>query len=139
MEQEEKNRKIVHKNWFNEGRHLYEDQLGWPQDAKEEAGSLVSREIFRYFVEILGLNLCFYYTEDECFYGIHAEDYPIKCKLLPCNEESEYPFWRCSHDTHEDCTVIASFDDEKDIWDNFIINGKKLEEVIEKSYIIGWY
>lgn len=130
------NRKIVLPNFYGEGRHVYEDQLGWQKDAKEDSGSLVSREIFRFEIEEVGFNLAFYYLDNDTFYGIHTERYPIECKILPRDRTEKYIGWQCECDTHDDGEVVASFDDEHDIWDNLKIDGHSLEEVLARSYII---
>lgn len=135
---EKVNRKIVLHNFYGEGRDIYEDELGWRADSKREAGSVVSRDIFRFEIEEVGLNLAFYYLDDDTFYGIHRESYPIVCKVLPRDRSrSKYVGYQCDGDTHADGKVIASFDDEHDIWDNLKINGHSLEEVLRRSYIIG--
>lgn len=136
MERINRKRKIALPDFRGKGRHLYEDELGWPLYVKKEAGSMVSREIFRDQVEDVGLNLGFYYVDDDTFYGIHRERYPIECKILPRNKSEKFIGWQCDGDTHPDGTVIASFDDEKDIWDNLKINGKSLEDVLNRSYIM---
>lgn len=137
---EKNNRKVVLYNFYGEGRDVYEDELGWWADCKREAGSLVSRDIFRFEVEEVGLNLAFYYIDDDTFYGIHREQYPIECKILPRDRSrSKYIGCQCDGDTHEEGDVIASFDDEHDIWDNLKIGGHSLEEVLRRSYIIGLY
>lgn len=133
----EKRRKIVLPNFYGEGENIYADQLGWQLDTKQEAGSVVSREIFRFEVEEVGLNLAFYYLDDDTFYGIHRERYPIECKILPRDRSIKYIGWQCDGDTHEDGKVIASFDDEHEIWYNLKIDGRSLEEVIARSYIIA--
>jgi len=97
---------------------------------------MVSREIFRDQVEDVGLNLGFYYVDNDTFYGIHRERYPIECKILPRDLSEEHIGWQCDGDTHPDGEVIASFDDEHDIWDNLKIDGKSLEEVLARSYIM---
>ncbi len=40
------NRTVVINNFFGDGEHLYEDQLGWTKREKTEARSLVSKEIW---------------------------------------------------------------------------------------------
>ena len=45
---EKTNRKVVLHNFYGEGRDIYEDELGWRADSKREAGSVVSRDIFRF-------------------------------------------------------------------------------------------
>lgn len=133
----EKNRKIAIPDFYGAGEHIYEDELGWRLEDKKEAGSCVSREIFRYHVEEVGLNLSFYYIDNDTFYGIHSECYPIEVKILPRDRTEKFIGWQATGDTHVDGEVIASFADEHDIWDNLKIDGKSLEEVLERSYIIG--
>ena len=130
-------RKIALKDFYGEGRHIYEDQIGWDEQNRREARSLVSKEIYDFFVTDMGLNLGFYYIDDDTFYGIHRERYPIQVKILPRNRSEKFVGWQCEADTHDDGEVIASFDDENDIWDNLRINGKTLEEVLERSYIMA--
>ena len=76
-------RKVVIQNFFNDGEHLYEDQLGWSKWEKKEAKSDDIKEIFDFEVVLVGLNLAFYYVDDGRFYGIHTESLPIKVKILP--------------------------------------------------------
>lgn len=132
-----KKRKIALPNFYGEGRHIYEDELGWPLDTKQEAGSLVSREVFRYAVEEVGFNLGFYYIDNDTFYGIHTERTPIECKILPRDRNKKYIGNQCDNDTHYDGEVIASFDDRHDIWDNLKIDGHSLEEVLARSFIVA--
>ena len=131
-----KNRKIALPNFYGEGKHIYEDQLGWPIEAKREAGSVVSREIFRVEVERIGFNLGFYYLDNDTFYGIHTEGDPIDCKILPRDRTKPYIGWQCNGDTHRDGEIIASFDEVEEIWDGLKIDGKSLEDVLERSYIM---
>lgn len=130
-------RTIAVKDFWGSGKHIYEDQLGWTVDEKKEAGSLASKKIFEVEVVEVGLNLAFYYVDNDTFYGIHTESYPIECKILPRDRTEKYIGWQCQADTHLDGEVIASFDDEHQIWDNLRIGGKSLEEVISRSYIMA--
>lgn len=97
----------------------------------------VRKKIFEVEVVEVGLNLAFYYVDNDTFYGIHTESYPIECKILPRDRTEKYIGWQCQADTHLDGEVIASFDDEHQIWDNLRIGGKSLEEVISRSYIMA--
>lgn len=54
-------RKIAIKDYYGKGDHVYEDEMGFRDRMKSEARSLVAREVFRYHVEEVGLNLGFYY------------------------------------------------------------------------------
>lgn len=129
-------RTVVVEDFFGPENHLYEDQLGWTLEDKREAGSLVSKKVFEVEVVEVGLNLAFYYVDGDTFYGIHTERYPIECKILSRNRSEKYIRWQCEADTHSDGVVIASFTDEHDIWDNLRIDGKCLEEVLARSYIL---
>ena len=133
----EKVRKIVVPNFWGEGENIYEDELGWDLVTKQEAGSLVSKEIFNFEVVKVGLNLGFYYIDNDTFYGIHREQYPIEVKILPRDNSEEFIGLQCDCDTHKDGEVIASFDNEHDIWDNLKIDGHSLEDVLVRSYIIN--
>jgi len=135
VEQNDK-RQIAIPNFYGEGKHIYEDELGWRELEKQESETDVSREIFRFEIERVGLNLGFYYIDNDTFYGIHTEGYPIKVKILPRNRAEEFIGWQCDGDTHADGEVIASFDDVHDIWNNLKINGHSLEEVLARSYIV---
>ena len=128
--------KIIIENFWREGKHLTADQLGWQRYHKEEARSLVSKEIFEFQVVEVGWNMSFYYLDNDTFYGIHRERFPIEVKILPRDRTEPCLNYQCECDTHMDGEVIASFDDEHDIWDNLKIDGKSLEEVIERSVII---
>ena len=53
-------RKIAIKDYYGKGKHVYQDEMGFRKEMKDEARSLVSREVFRYHIEQIGLNLGFY-------------------------------------------------------------------------------
>lgn len=129
-------RKIAIKDYYGRDKHIYEDELGFRKRMKSEARSLVAREVFRYHVEEVGLNLAFYYPKTDTFYGIHTESIPIKVKILPRHREwSDFVGWQCENDTHDEGKVIAVFDSVSDIWDNLRIDDKPFEEVLRESYI----
>lgn len=129
-------RTIVLPNFYGEGKHVYDDQLDWQPYMKEEARSYTSKGNFDFHVVRVGLNLAFYYLDDDTFYGIHTEEYPIEVKILPRDRSKKYIGCQCDANTHDDGEVIASFDDEHDIWDNLKIGGKSLEEVLHRSFIM---
>lgn len=139
MKQIERPRRIALRDFYGTGEHVYEDELGWRLEMKKEAGSVVSRDIFFSQVVEVGLNLAFYYIDNDTFYGIHRERFPIECKVLPRDHREQFLGWQCRADTHDDGEVIASFDNEYDIWDGLRIDGKTLEEVLRHSYILGLY
>ena len=61
------NRTIALANFYGDGKHLYQDELGWWPSVKEEAHSQISRDIFEY------------------------EIVPIEFKILPVVRESRRP------------------------------------------------
>lgn len=130
-------RKIAVEDFYGEGKHIYMDELGWRPAERIEARSSVSKEIFDFEIVEVGLNLSFYYIDNDTFYGIHSEETPIEVKELPRNLAEPFIGWQCEGDTHDDGKVLYSFDRPEDIWDTVRINGKKLEEILERSYIIG--
>lgn len=130
-------RTIVVKDFFGENDHLYLDQLGWTAREKQEARSFISKEIFEFEVVKVGLNLSFYYVDNDTFYGIHTERIPIEVKVLPRDKEtSPYINSQCKGDTHSKGEVLFSCDDSSQLWDGVMIDGKTLEEVLNRSYII---
>lgn len=128
--------KIVLRDFFNKGEHLYEDDLGWSKWEKQEARSFVSKEIFDFEIVLVGLNLAFYYVDNDTFYGIHTECLPIEVKILPRDRSKPHIDWQCKGDTHDDGEVIYSFERAEDLWDGIRIDGKPLDEVLARSYII---
>lgn len=131
------NRKIVVKNFFGDNEHLYEDQLGWTIKEKKEARSLVSKEIFDFEIVNVGLNLAFYYVDNDTFYGIHTECIPIEVKKLPRdNPKSPYVNSQCKGDTHIDGEILYSFQKAEDIWEGVVIDGNTLNDILNRSYIL---
>lgn len=134
------NRKIAIANFYGEGENIYEDDLGWQDLQKDEAHSLVSKEIFEFEILHVGYNLSFYYIDNDTFYGLHMEWDPVEFKILPRDRSaSKYIGWQCEGDTHADGEVLYSFSTDEEInsmWDTIKINGKSLEEVLERSFIL---
>ena len=52
-----KERKIVLRDFYADGEHIYDDMLGWLGINKEEARSVVSKEIYDFYVTRAGLKL----------------------------------------------------------------------------------
>ena len=129
-------RKIAIENFYGEGKHVYADQLGWQPEERKEARTSVSKEIFEYEIVRVGLNMSFYYLDNDTFYGIHTEQLPIEFKILPRDKNEPFIGWQCDGDTHEDGEVLYSFNNADEIWDTVRIDGKTLEEVLERSLIL---
>lgn len=80
--------------------------------------------------------MSFYYLDNDTFYGIHTEQLPIEFKILPRDKNEPFIGWQCDGDTHEDGEVLYSFNNADEIWDTVRIDGKTLEEVLERSLIL---
>ena len=79
-----------------------------------------------------------YYLDDDSFYGINREVWPYKGYRLFRDLSIKHLGYQTSVDNFcDEGEVIASFDDVNDILDNLRINGKTLEEVLERSYIMA--
>lgn len=134
---EKVNRKIVLVNFYGKGKHLYEDELGWWPSVKEEAHSQISRDIFEYEIVRIGLNLAFYYIDNDTCYGLHTESLPIEFKILPRDKSLKGTCCQCEFDTHDVGDVLFSFNElSMKIWDVIKIEGKSLEAVLERSVIM---
>lgn len=131
-------RKIVVKDFHGPDKHLYEDELGWQKEARMEARSNVSKVIWDMEMVKIGYNLTFYYVDNDTYYGIHNECTPIEVKLLKRDWDEPYIDWQLNGDTHDDAPVIATFEKAEDIWDGLKIDGKRLEEVIQRSYLMDF-
>lgn len=129
-------RKIAIENFYGVGRHIYVDQLGWQPEERKEARTSVSKEIFEYEVVRVGLNMSFYYIDNDTFYGIHTERTPIEFKILPRDRSEPFIGWQCEGDTHDEGEVLYSFNNAEEIWDAVRIDEKTLEEVLERSVIL---
>ena len=137
MEKVNGTRKIAIKDFYGPGESIYADQLGWQEADKKEARSLVSKEIWDYFICLVGLNISFYYPENDTFYGLHTEEIPYTLYKLPrCRECDSYPGNQCSGDTHEKGEVVYQTTDRNTIWNDIKIDGHSLEYVLNHSYII---
>jgi hypothetical protein len=131
-------RKIAIKDFYGKGKHIYEDQMGFDQKHKSEARSLVAREVFRYYMEVVGLNLAFYYPATDTFYAIYNDARPVEVYTLPRDRRrSDFIGWQCDCDPHDEDQLIATFDDISEVWDGLKIDGKDFEEVINHSYIVA--
>jgi hypothetical protein len=131
--------RIVLPNFFGNNKHLEAWQLGWDTDAKIEAKSSVSRNIFEFYIAEMGMNLIFYYLEDNNFYGIHAEICPTPFFRFK-KVKAEFIYDQLGEtDTHDYNTedVLFWIENKYDIWDTVKINGKSLEEVIQNSFIVS--
>ncbi len=126
------------------GTHdAFVEDLGWDEHDARDAMSDDPEKIFRYYVEVVGLNIMFYWTVDGQFYTIYTECLPTDViRIFPNpNWDGKYVLQKagefdgpCSGSAGD---VIASFDDPTKIWDELKINGVPIGEVLEKSLILA--
>lgn len=130
-------RRIAIRDFYGPGENIYIDQLGWQNADKKEARSLISKEIWEYFVCQVGLNISFYFPENDTFYGLHTEEIPYTLYKLPRNcKLSPYIGCQCTGDTHEKGEIVYEFRTREEIWDAVRIEGHSFEYVLNHSYII---
>ena len=139
-------KKVLIKNFWRVGnngdRNLYSDDIGWNDTSRKDAMSDYSENIFRYYVEIVGLNILFYWLEDKNFYVIKTEKTPIEVVRIALNPnwDGKCELSKAASDlgptTASEGEVLQTFDDPTEIWSNLSINGIPIEIVIEQSAII---
>lgn len=130
-------RRIAIPDFYGRGNNIYIDQLGWQVAEKKEARSLISKEIWEYFICIVGLNISFYFPENDTFYGLHTEEIPYTLYKLPRDKNaSPYIGLQCSGDTHEYGEIVYESLDRDKLWDGIHIDGHSLEYVLNHSYIL---
>lgn len=97
---------------------------------------------FRYFVEIVGLNILFYYPKDRNFYTIETEKTPIEVRRIYLN-----PNWDGQHEINRggldgqprscsDGELLATFDDPTQVWNGLKIDGIPIGDILDQSFII---
>lgn len=139
-------RKIIVENFFRVGDHgdktLAEEDLGWGESLRCDAQSDDPETVFRYFVEIVGFNILFYWVEDRRFYTIETEKVPVEVRRIFPN-----PNWdgECEYTKAGLCgypstcaagELLATFDEPAEIWDGLRIDGVPIGKVLERSLIL---
>ena len=127
--------------WTFEPHDIYESDLGWSDCDFRDAESDDPERVFRYYIEIVGFNMAFYYVDDGCFYSIFTEQRPIEVK----RKNRPDPDWNGKYltkkligsvDTCGPGEVIYSTDDATTLWCELKIGGKPIGEVLERSVIM---
>ena len=132
-------------NFFKVGcngdKAVREGDLGWSDSIKRDVQSDNPETIFRYVVEILGLNILFYWMEDRLWYTIETEKDPIEVRRIYPN-----PNWdgKCEMEksdlagephTSSKGEVIATFETPVEVWGNLRINNVPIGKVLENAVI----
>ena len=80
--------------------------------------------------------MAFYYIDNDTFYEIFGESTPVDFIELPRNREEPYIGWQ-SDACHwaDEGKLIQRFENDKDVWDGIIIDGKSLDEILTRSFI----
>ena len=138
MKQRNTNRRIVVPDFYGPGEHIYDDQLGWSLRERTEVRSNISKEIFEFRVIRQGFNLSFYYVDNDEFYRIFGELSSIELRQPDRDYSQKYKAWQVD-EYFNACqgTLLQEFENDDDVWDGIIIDGKHLEDVLERSYIMG--
>lgn len=132
------NRRVAIKDFYGLGEHIYVDQLGWQAEDKREARTLVSKEVWDYFVCLEGLNVAFYFPENDTFYGLHTEELPYTLYELPRDRSrSLYTGLQCVADTHQRGKAIYTTDDIHSLWNEVRIAEHSFEYVLNHSFILN--
>ncbi len=132
-------------NFFRVGCHgdktVRKSDLGWGENIICDAQSDNPETIFRYIVEIVGLNILFYWMEDRQWHTIETEKDHIEVRRIYPN-----PNWdgKCEMDkagydgivnTCAAGEILATFEDPTMVWDNLRINNVPIGEVLANSVI----
>ena len=130
-------RKVVVENFFGKDDHLYEDQLGWQRHEREETRSNVSKEIFNFEIALVGLNIWFYYVDNDTFYAIFGELTNIELHECLRDRREQFLYNQFVETDWYQGKKLQVFDKREDVWNGININGKSLEDVLERSFIIN--
>lgn len=138
-------RHILIENFWRVGNNgdksVAQEDLGWSDSIKADAQSDYPETIFRYIVELVGLNILFYWVKDQHWYTIETEKDPIEVRRIYPN-----PDWdgKCEYtkaglhgypSTSAAGEVLATFVDPTDLWGNLKIDGVTIGEVLKDSII----
>ena len=111
---------VIIPNFYSfEPHELKASDLGWTKSDIFGAMTDDPEMLFRFYVDITGFNMAFYYVDDGCFYNIFTEQLPVDVhRLLPDpNWDGRYLIDSVigKADTHASGEVIYSTDDASTI------------------------
>ena len=136
--------KIIKKNiWspvYKDGAlDLTKDELGWDAIRREESGSDDTKVIFDHVIGSLYWDLSLFYTINEKFYYIDMAKKVVRLR----NDDPDWdglhlvdksdPWGLKWYDLEHDELILMRFDNVKEVWDNFKIDGKDMKYIIEHS------
>lgn len=141
------NDEIIIENFWNTGVNgdtsLKRSELGLAFALKDEALSDNPETVFRHVIEVVGLNLVWYWIKDRNFYVIETENDPIEVRRLPIDPkwDGKCEFFKVGEYGPSSCMtgeIIATFEDPTRIWDELHINNVPIAKVLEDSMIVNW-
>lgn len=127
---------------FNGDKSIRRCDLGWSDSSKRDARSDYPETIFRYFVEIVGLNILFYHIKDRQFYTIETEKTPIEVRRIYPNPnwDGKNEIERSGLDgmprTSSAGELLATFEDPTQIWSGLTIDGETIGNILDNSFIL---
>ena len=136
--------KIIKKNFwspvYKDGAlDLTEDEVGWDAIRREESGSDDTKVIFDHVIGSLYWDLSLFYTINEKFYYIDMAKKVVRLR----NDDPDWdglhlvdksdPWGLKWYDLEHDELILMRFDNVKEVWDNFKIDGKDMKYIIEHS------
>lgn len=133
--------------WYHTKREhdstLYQDQLGWQDHHKIEAGGYTEvKDIWDHLIgfssdKIVGWDLCFFYLPTKTFYYLDQMARVIY-KLPLSQDDSEPLFARVSIRPQivpeED--EVFDYDRISQVWDDFTIDGHHMEYILNHSVLV---
>lgn len=126
---------------FNGDKSVAKEELGWADNIKRDAQSDNPETIFRFIVEIVGLNVLFYWMKDRKWYTIETEKDPIEVRRIYPN-----PNWdgKCEYrksglegfpQTCSKGEILATFEEPIQIWNGLKIEGVPIGDILAESVI----
>ncbi len=126
---------------FDGDKSIAEEDLGWSETIKKDAQSDNPETIFRYIVEIVGLNVLFYWIEDRQWYTIETEKTPIEVRRIYPNPnwDGKCEYTKAGKEGYpQTCSlgeILATFEDPTRVWEQLQINGVPIGKVLANSVI----
>ena len=114
---------------------------GGQTPSREMPSLITQRRFFRYIVEIVGLNILFYWMKDRQWYTIETEKDPIEVRRIYPNPNWDGICEMTKSDlngephTSSKGEIIATFESPIEVWGSLRINDVPIGEVLKDSVI----